>query len=57
MKLRAIRTYNAGRGGGTLRQIPRKSNIGAAFTYNEPLIGYEFVRDTAKLVREKECIT
>ena len=27
-------------------------NIGVAFTYNEPLIGYEFVRDTAKLVHE-----
>ena len=24
-------------------------NIGIAYTYNEPLIGYEFVRDTAKL--------
>lgn len=28
-------------------------NIGVAFTYNEPLTGYEFVRDTARLVREK----
>ncbi|MBO4899502.1 MAG: AmmeMemoRadiSam system radical SAM enzyme [Lachnospiraceae bacterium] len=28
-------------------------NIGVAFTYNEPLIGYEFVRDTAKLVHER----
>ena len=27
-----------------------QGNIGVAFTYNEPLIGYEFVRDTAKLV-------
>ena len=27
-------------------------NIGVAFTYNEPLVGYEFVRDTAKLVHE-----
>lgn len=25
-------------------------NIGVAFTYNEPLIGWEYVRDTAKLV-------
>ena len=31
----------------------RKGNIGAAFTYNEPLVGYEFVRDTAKLVHGK----
>ena len=30
-----------------------RGNIGLAFTYNEPLIGYEFVRDTAKLVHEK----
>ena len=27
----------------------KKGNVGLAFTYNEPLIGYEFVRDTAKL--------
>ena len=27
-------------------------NIGLAFTYNEPLIGYEYVRDTAKLIHE-----
>ncbi len=27
-------------------------NIGAAFTYNEPLTGFEFVRDTAKLIHE-----
>ena len=30
-----------------------KGNIGIAFTYNEPLIGYEFVRDTARLVHKK----
>lgn len=29
-----------------------RGNIGVAFTYNEPLIGYEFVRDTAKIVHE-----
>lgn len=27
-------------------------NIGVAFTYNEPLVGWEYVRDTAKLLRE-----
>ena len=29
-----------------------RGNIGIAFTYNEPLIGYEYVRDTAKLSHE-----
>ena len=28
-----------------------RGNIGLAFTYNEPLVCYEFVRDTAKLIR------
>lgn len=28
-----------------------KGNIGVAYTYNEPLAGYEFVRDCAALVR------
>ena len=32
------------------RARPR-GNIGLAFTYNEPLVGWEYVRDTAKLVR------
>lgn len=27
-------------------------NIGVAFTYNEPLVGWEYVRDAAKLVKE-----
>ena len=27
-------------------------NLGVAFTYNEPLIGYEFVRDTSKLLQD-----
>ncbi len=29
-----------------------RGNIGVAYTYNEALIGYEYVRDTAKLVHE-----
>lgn len=29
-----------------------RGNVGIAYTYNEPLIGYEFVRDTAKLAHE-----
>ncbi len=35
-----------------LELVPR-GNIGIAYTYNEPLIGYEFIRDTGRLVREK----
>lgn len=30
---------------------------GVAFTYNEPLIGWEYVRDTAKLCKEKNLAT
>lgn len=30
-----------------------RGNIGVAFTYNEPLAGYEFVRETARLVHER----
>ncbi|SDZ90315.1 pyruvate formate lyase activating enzyme [Lachnospiraceae bacterium NK3A20] len=29
-----------------------KGNIGVAFTYNEPLVGYEYVLDTARLVKQ-----
>lgn len=30
-----------------------RGNIGAAFTYNEPLVGYEYVRDAAMEVRKR----
>ena len=33
-------------------RLKDRSNIGVAFTYNEPLIGYEYVRDCAKLFHE-----
>ncbi len=33
--------------------LKERGNIGVAFTYNEPLVGYEFVEDTARLVKEK----
>ncbi len=36
----------------TALELRSRGNIGLAFTYNEPLIGYEFVRDTAKLAKE-----
>ena len=32
-------------------QTRQRGNIGLAFTYNEPLIRYEFVRDTARLAK------
>ena len=34
------------------KEQKRAGNIGVAYTYNEPLVGWEFVRDTARLVRE-----
>lgn len=34
-----------------------QGNVGVAFTYNEPLLGYEFVRDTAKLAKENGLAT
>ena len=34
-------------------QYRDRGNMGIAFTYNEPLVGYEFVRDTAKLIHDK----
>lgn len=35
-----------------LELVPKR-NIGIAFTYNEPLIGYEFVRDCAILAHQR----
>ena len=32
-------------------EYQKAGNIGLAFTYNEPLVGWEYVRDTAKLVK------
>lgn len=34
------------------RRLVLQGNIGVAYTYNEPLVGYEFVRDCAALVHE-----
>ncbi len=33
-------------------KLKRRGNIGLAFTYNEPLVGWEFVRDAAALIHE-----
>ena len=35
--------------------VPR-GNIGVAYTYNEPLIGYEYVQDCASLVHEQGMV-
>ena len=35
------------------KELESRGNIGIAFTYNEPLIGFEFVRDTARMAKEK----
>ena len=33
-------------------RLKSRKNIGLAFTYNEPLIGWEFVRDTSRMIHE-----
>ncbi len=38
---------------GKAEQLIPQGNIGLAFTYNEPLVGYEYVRDCASLAHEK----
>nr|MBO6295836.1 radical SAM protein [Schwartzia sp. (in: firmicutes)] len=35
------------------KEFISRDNVGAAFTYNEPLIGWEYVYDSAKLLHEK----
>ncbi len=35
-------------------QLREKGNIGLAFTYNEPLISYEYIVDTSQLLRERD---
>ncbi len=34
-------------------QLEPQGNIGLAYTYNEPLVGYEYVKDCAALVRKR----
>ena len=33
-------------------KLREKGNIGLAYTYNEPLVGYEYVRDCAELIHQ-----
>ena len=42
---------------GAAERTRNRGNIGIAFTYNEPLIGYEFVRDTARLAKDHGLVT
>lgn len=35
------------------KQYEKRGNIGVAFTYNEPLIGWEYVLDSAKLIKKQ----
>ena len=37
---------------GMAAELRARGNIGVAFTYNEPLISWEYVLDTAKLLRK-----
>ncbi len=41
---------------GLAEQYAGHGNIGVAYTYNEPAIWYEFVLETAKLVKEKGLV-
>ena len=41
----------------TAYRYVNRGNIGVAFTYNEPLIGYEYVRDTARIVHQMDMKT
>ncbi len=38
---------------GKAAELQSQDNIGVAYTYNEPLVGYEYVRDCAALVHER----
>ncbi len=47
-----LRTYTPERLTEIALDTVSEGNIGIAYTYNEALVGYEFVRDTAKLISE-----
>ncbi len=37
-------------------KLCRAGNIGVAYTYNEPLVGYEYIRDCAEKVRDRGLV-
>ena len=41
---------------GKAAELRAQGNIGVAYTYNEPLVGYEYVRDCAALVQERGMV-
>ena len=41
---------------GQAAELRARGNIGVAYTYNEPLVSYEYVRDCAGLVREQGMV-
>lgn len=49
----AVRIVSPGELADMAAGLASENNIGVAYTYNEPLVGYEFVRDCAILVHEK----
>ena len=49
---KAARTYAPEEIVKSAHDLQGRGNIGLAFTYNEPLVGWEFVRDAAKLCKE-----
>lgn len=42
---------------GLALSLKDQGNCGLAFTYNEPLVGYEYVRDTAEIARQHDLET
>lgn len=50
--VRATDIISHGEHAQTAAKCRNRGNIGLAFTYNEPLVGYEYVLDTAKLIEE-----
>ena len=41
---------------GQAAELRARGNIGVAYTYNEPLVSYEYVRDCAELVHEQGMV-
>ena len=41
---------------GRAAELVPQGNIGVAYTYNEPLVGYEYVRDCAALIHERGLV-